>query len=143
MSLDRQVKIAASSEISNLSPSGYQEGETEITEEEADGTLSLTDGALVIKYEVKGEGGSVETEIILSASQLRVKRCGAVSSDFLFEEGSEHASLYSVGPYSFDTAIRTRKIRNRMTESGGRIDVFYDMRIGGADKYVKMKITAE
>lgn len=143
MSLERQVKIAAYSEISNLSPSGYAEGEAEITEEGANGTLSLSDGELVLKYEVKTENGCVATEITLGGDGMRVKRCGEVSSDFLFKEGFEHKSLYSVGPYSFDTVIRTRKIRANLTETGGRVDVYYDMKIGGADKYVKMKITAE
>ena len=143
MNSHREVKITAYSEISNLSPSGAVEGDVEITEERADGTLFAEDGKIVIRYKTESEGGRVDTELICEADALRVKRCGAVASDFRFKEGEEHSSLYSVGQFSFDTVILTRKIRNRMTDIGGRADVYYNMKIGGADKYVKMKLLAE
>ena len=139
----REVRITAYSEISNLSPGGAIEGEPEITEEASLGALSLEDGKIVIRYKTKSEGGEVESEITVEDEAFRVKRCGAVTSDFYFKTGSEHKSLYSVGRFSFDTVIKTRKIRLGMTDAGGRIDVYYDMTIGGADKYVKMKILAE
>ena len=139
----RDVKINAYSEISNLSPSGAVEGDVEVTEEKALGALFAEDGRIVIRYKTKGEGGEVESEISVADSALRVKRCGAVTSDFLFREGEEHKSLYSVGQFAFDTVIKTRKIRFGMTDAGGRVDVYYDMTIGGADKYVKMKLIAE
>ena len=34
----------------------------------------------------------------------------------------------------------TKKIRNNMTRDGGRLDIFYSMKIGGVDRAVKMKI---
>ena len=39
--------------------------------------------------------------------------------------------------------MRLTKLRNKMTELGGRVDVFYRMTIGGADKDVRMKLVAE
>ena len=58
----------------------------------------------------------------------------------LFEEGLAHKSVYTVEPYSFDVEIATRKIRNNMTRDSGMLDIHYSMKIGGADKAVRMKI---
>ena len=143
MSTAREVRITAYSEISNLSPTGAVEGDVEVTEEKALGTLFADGGSIVIKYETKSEGAEVRTELTLEPDSLRVKREGDVTSDFYFKENLEHASLYSVGQFSFDTTVKARKIRNKMTELGGRVDVFYRMTIGGADKEVRMKLVAE
>ena len=43
-------------------------------------------------------------------------------------------------PYSFDTDIYTRRIRNSLSLSGGELTLIYDMTIGGAKKKTTMKI---
>jgi uncharacterized beta-barrel protein YwiB (DUF1934 family) len=58
----------------------------------------------------------------------------------LFEEGLVHSSVYTVSPYSFDVDVTTKKIRNNLTRDTGRLDIHYSMKIGGADKSVRMKI---
>jgi NADPH:quinone reductase-like Zn-dependent oxidoreductase len=86
------------------------------------------------------EGAKVVTDITVSENAVRVKRVGAVSSDMLFEEGLVHSSVYTVSPYSFDVDVTTKKIRNNLTRDSGRLDIHYSMKIGGADKSVRMKI---
>ena len=102
--------------------------------------MKISDGEYVITYSEMTEGGKIVSDITVKESSVRVKRVGAVESDMYFEEGLLHKSLYGVPPYSFDAEIMTRKIRNNLTRDGGKVDIFYNMKIGGAEKNVKMRI---
>ena len=135
MKLIKEMKIKVVSEITNLSPSGAPEGEPEISEERAEAFLHFSDGELLISYRTDSEGGEVTTDITVRDGRVLVVRRGAVGCDFLFEEGKEHRSVCSVGPYSFDASVMARRIRLGIGEYGGRIDLYYGMNIGGADKY--------
>lgn len=140
MAIIKEMKFKISSVIENLSLSGLAEGEAERTEINPDGFLKIGDGETVITYTENTEGGRVASDIIITEDAVRVVRRGAVVSDMVFSEGERHSSLYEVPPYSFDTEIFTKKIRNNMTRDGGRLDIFYTMKIGGAEKLVRMKI---
>ncbi len=123
-----------------MTPSGLVDGEAERTEITPDGFLKIGEDVTVITYTENTEGGRVATDITLTETSVTVTRRGAVVSDMVFSEGETHKSLYQVPPYSFDTEIYTKKIRNNMTRDGGRVDIFYTMKIGGAEKSVRMKI---
>lgn len=140
MAIIKEKKFKISSVIENLSQSGFPEGDTERTEITPDGFLKISDGETVIMYTESTEGGKVVSDIIIAGNTVSVIRRGAVVSDMVFSEGEWHNSLYQVPPYSFDTEIYTKKIRNNMTRDGGRLDIFYTMKIGGAEKAVRMKI---
>ena len=140
MAIIKEKKFVISSVIENLLPSGLVDGESEKTEISPVGFLKISDSEIVITYSEMTEGGKVVSDITVKDGSVRVKRVGAVESDMYFAEGLLHKSLYTVSPYSFDAEILTKKIRNNLTRDGGRIDIFYNMKIGGADKYVKMRI---
>lgn len=140
MAFIKEKKFRISSVIENLDSKGLALSDTEKTEIVAAGFLKINGGALEISYTEQTEGGRVVSDIIISDSAVDVKRRGAVESDMHFEEGVCHKSLYSVVPYSFDSEVITRKIRNNMTRDGGKIDIFYNMKIGGAEKSIKMRI---
>ena len=140
MAFIKEKKFRISSVIENLDSNGLALSDTEKTEIVAAGFLKINGGALEISYTEQTEGGKVVSDIIISDSVVDVKRRGAVESDMHFEEGVCHKSLYSVVPYSFDSEVITRKIRNNMTRDGGKIDIFYNMKIGGAEKSIKMRI---
>jgi uncharacterized beta-barrel protein YwiB (DUF1934 family) len=140
MAIIKEKKFRISSVIESLSPTGLVEGETERTEITPDGFLKISDGEIVIMYSEQTESGKVISDIIITEKSVSVKRRGAVVSDMVFVEGESHKSLYEVSSYSFDTEIYTKKIRNNMTRDGGRLDIFYSMKIGGVDRAVKMKI---
>jgi len=142
MAIIKEKKFKISSVIENMTPSGLVDGETERTEITPDGFLKIGEDATVITYTENTEGGRVATDITLTETTVTVTRRGAVVCDMVFSEGESHKSLYQVPPYSFDTEIYTKKIRNNMTRDGGRIDIFYTMKIGGAEKSVRMKIEA-
>ena len=136
--LRRKFKI--SSYIENLDDAGLSSGDVEKTETLPEGTLEISDGKIRIFYEERGEGGEVKTEIVADGGGVTVARRGAINNVMHFVEGERHESLYEIPPYSFDTAVYTRKIRNSVSESGGRIEIFYTMTIGGQIKNVRMKI---
>ena len=140
MAIIKEKKFRISSVIENLLPSGLVDGEAEKTEISPEGFLKISDGLYEITYTEMTEGGKVVSEILVTDDSVTVKRVGAVESNMRFEEGKTHASLYGVPPYSFDVEILTKKIRNNMTRDSGRLDIHYTMKIGGADKNVRMKI---
>ena len=140
MAVIKEKKIKMSSVIENLLPSGLTDGEPERAESVADGFLKISDGEYALSYVEITEGGRVAADIFITDGSVRVKRAGAIESDMLFSEGLSHRSVYGVPPYSFDAEIYTKRIRNEMTRDGGRVDIFYTMKIGGADKKVKMRI---
>ena len=140
MAIIKEKRFKISSVIENLTSDGFVDGEAEKTEITPEGFLKISDGLFEISYVEITEGGRVVSDIKITENTVDVKRRGAVESDMHFEAGVSHKSLYTVAPYSFDSEIMTRKIRNSMTRDGGRIDIFYNMKIGGAEKSVKMRI---
>ena len=142
MAIIKEKRFKISSVIENLSSDGLPGTDVEKTEITPEGFLKIFDTGFEISYMEMTEGGKVVSDIIITEGAVDVKRRGAVESDMHFAEGVSHKSLYTVAPYSFDSEIVTRKIRNNMTRDGGRVDIFYNMRIGGAEKSVKMRIEA-
>ena len=134
------MKFYISSTIDNLTPAGLTDGEPERNDISVEGFYKISDEGYEITYSEQTEGGRVVSDIIITESSVTVKRRGAVDSEMVFSEGLLHKSLYTVSPYSFDAEVLTKRIRNGLTKDGGRIDIFYNMKIGGADKAVKMRI---
>lgn len=140
MTVINEVKIKIESVIENLDSAGLPDGESEKSVSECEGFLRYSDGEAVITYSESGEGGSVTSEIRYKDGEATVKRTGAIESELCFREGATHHSLYSVVPYKFDAEVYTKKIRASLGECGGTLDLFYNMKIGGAEKSARMKI---
>ena len=140
MAIIKEADIRFSSVIENLSPSGLPDGESEKTETRAEGFLYIHDDRYEISFRENTEGGAVFSDITARDSEIILKRRGAIISDMRFSEGEADKSLYQVPPYSFDAEIYTKKIRNELSKDGGKISIFYTMKIGGADKNIRMKI---
>ncbi|MBQ8583055.1 MAG: DUF1934 domain-containing protein [Clostridia bacterium] len=134
-------EIKIKSRIENLDSAGLPEGDIERTESFAEGFYHYdSDGDILITYAEESEGSRVESEIVLQNGSVTVKRSGATESEFVFSEGRLHRSLYRVPPYAFDAEIMPKRVRVTLGECGGGIDLFYSMKIGGADKAVRMTI---
>ena len=140
MAIIKEMKFYISSSIDNLTKDGLADGEPERNDITVEGFYKISDEGYEITYSEMTEGGKVVSDIIITTSSVTVKRRGAVDSEMVFSEGLLHKSLYTVSPYSFDAEVLTKRIRNGLTKDGGRIDIFYNMKIGGADKAVKMRI---
>ncbi len=143
MSTTKSVSVTLKSVIDNLSDTGLPTDDRETSESVASGTLTASANGAVITFTECGEGGKTRTKIEILGKRVRVLRHGAIESNMLFAEGISHASVYGAPPYTFDVNIFTRKIRGEVVEEGGKLDIFYDMEIGGAKKSVKLQIICE
>ena len=143
MAIIKEVNIRFSSVIENLTPAGLTEGEGEKTETSAEGFFYIHEDRYEISFRENTEGGSVFSDMTVREDEITLKRRGAIVSDMNFSEGERVSSLHEVPPYSFDAEIFTKKIRNRLTRDGGSITIFYTMKIGGADKNIRMKIECQ
>lgn len=140
MTVIKEAKIRIDSVIENLGDGGLPEGDAERNAVEADGYLNFKDGDATLTYSEQAEGERVDSEVRVEGDEITVIRHGAVESEMRFAEGRTHRSLYRVGPYAFDAEVRTRRIRRELTADGGRIELYYNMKIGGAEKSARMKI---
>ena len=140
MATIKEALIRVSSIIENLDDAGLAHGDIERTEASASGYYTYGGERVEITYAEKTEGGTLTTCVVRDGASVTVTRRGAIESEMRFEEGVVHASEYAMPPYRFDCEIKTRKIRDRLEEDGGGLDLLYNMKIGGADKAVRMKI---
>ena len=136
----KEAKIKIESRIENLDGAGLPEGDVERAEVATTGFYYFADGQVKLTYAEENEGGRVESEIFWSDGALVVRRSGAIKSEMIFKPGESHDSLYSVAAYSFDVTVKPRRMQVELLSDGGRIDLLYNMSIGGADKAVRMKI---
>ena len=133
------VKILIESAVDELDDAGLTES-SDKTESCALGNLSESESEIKISYSQTEDSVTTSTLITVRGEEVTVRRDGGVEYEFSFAEGKTTSSLYSVPPYSFDTEIYTRKIRNSLCGCSGEISLLYDMTIGGAKKRTRMKI---
>ena len=136
----REVKINIESVIESLDARGLVEGDAERTASECSGFLHYDGDTALITYTETNEGAELYSEIIYSDGAITVKRKGAIVSELFFKEGEVHRSVYEMPPYRFDAEVKTRRVRVSLTDMGGNIDIFYNMKIGGAERSARMKI---
>ena len=140
---DVKLSITVNSVIDNLSDAGLPDGEPEINIFTTDGTLALIDGGYLITFTEEQDGGSATTNLYVYEGGVRLVKSGAITSEMRFSEGEVWSTLYCVGPYSFDMVVKTKKIRNSVTECGGDLQLIYTMNVGGQEKNVRMKISSK
>ncbi len=136
----READIRVKSKIEELDGAGLGMGTPEVNEISVSGFYYFGDGYARLTYTERGEGGEVNTEIISEGGAVTVRRCGAIESDIRFAVGVEHSSVYSVVPYKFDMTVVPKRVLCELSSVGGEIDLYYNMKIGGASKAVRMRI---
>ena len=140
---DVKLILTVNSVIDNLSDAGLPEGDPEINIFTTDGALRVIDGGYLITFSEEQDGGRADTNLYVYESGVRLVKSGAITSEMCFAEGEVYNTLYCVGPYSFDMTVRTKKIRNTVTECGGDLQLIYTMNVGGQEKSVRMKISSK
>lgn len=143
MSSDKKLILTVNSVIDNLSDAGLPEADPEINIFTTDGTLSVLEEGYLLGFTEVQEGGKVHTDLYISKECVRLVKSGDITSEMRFSEGEIFNTLYRVGPYSFDMTVRTKRIRNSLTENGGELQLIYSMNVGGQEKNVRMKISAK
>ena len=135
-----KIKIRIESIIDDLDDAGLPVGESDKSVTEADGIYRYATDEARITYNEVLEGGESRCEIVFIGGGVTVRRRGAIESELYFKEGEVHHSIYSVPPYRFDAEVRTKRVRFELSPDGGRINLVYNMKIGGAEKSAVMKI---
>ena len=135
-----RVKIKIESIIENLDYSGLPDGESEKTTSVFDGVYRYTGDGAHITYKEKTDGGVCDSEILVFADGVTVRRSGAIISELYFKEGESHSSLDQIPPYSFDAEIISKRVTIELNPLGGKINLVYNMKIGGAEKSAIMRI---
>ena len=143
MSSDVKLILTVNSVIDNLSDAGLPDGEPEINIFTTDGALSVYDSGYLLRFTEVQDGGEAHTNLYITKENVRLVKSGTITSEMRFSEGEIFNTLYCVGPYSFDMSVRTKKIRNSLTDEGGEIQLIYSMNVGGQKKNVRMKISAK
>ena len=143
MSSDVKLILTVNSVIDNLSDAGLPDGDPEINIFTTDGAISVFDGGYLLRFTEVQEGGEAHTSLYITEENVRLVKSGAITSEMRFSEGEIFNTLYCVGPYSFDMTVRTKKIRNSLTDGGGELQLIYSMNVGGQEKNVRMKISAK
>lgn len=94
-----------------------------------DGYYSHEDGISCISYEesdVTGLSGT-RTSVIVMPDRIVVDRDGRITSRMEFIEGEKSNFLYSTPFGKAKLGLRTRKIDRSFDESGGRMEIDYDL----------------
>ena len=136
----KEANIKVRSKIEELDAAGFGMGSPEVNEIDVSGYYYYSEQSVRLTYTERGEGGEVNTEVLFSEGGVTVKRSGAIESEMHFFVGQEHSSVYSVPPYKFDMSVIPLRIKTELSLSGGEVDLYYNMNIGGAGKAVRMRI---
>ena len=135
-----RVKIKIESIIENLDAHGLSDGESEKSTGLFDGVYRFASDGAHITYKENTDGGLCESEILVFSDSVSVKRRGAIISNLYFKEGETNASLYQIPPYSFDAEVTAKRVDIDLNSFGGKINLVYNMKIGGAEKSAIMRI---
>ena len=135
-----RVKIKIESIIENLDAHGLSDGESEKSTGLFDGVYRFAPDGAHITYKENTDGGLCESEILVFSDSVSVNRRGAIISNLYFKEGETNASLYQIPPYSFDAEVTAKRVDIDLNSFGGKINLVYNMKIGGAEKSAIMRI---
>ena len=138
---NEKVRIRISSYIKNLE--GGIESDAEVSESTTLAALREKDGCIFLSYEENSEGGAVLCDIKASEEKVTVLRRGAIESTMVFERGRVFKTIYKLPPYSFDMEIETVEVSCSACLEDFALTIRYKMKIGGQDKFCRMKIKAE
>ncbi|MGX8699551.1 MAG: DUF1934 domain-containing protein, partial [bacterium] len=98
------------------------------------GTYEYTPAKTVITYpesRLTGMNGT-ETRVVVTPGWVVVERRGEVESKMLYEEGERHLIRYATPYGHFMMGIDTHKITSRLTETGGELNIYYDIDFNGS-----------
>ena len=135
-----RVKIKIESIIENPDAHGLSDGESEKSTGLFDGVYRYAPDGAHITYKENTDGGLCESEILVFSDSVSVKRRGAIISNLYFKEGETNASLYQIPPYSFDAEVTAKRVSIDLNSFGGKINLVYNMKIGGAEKSAIMRL---
>ena len=130
--LKKDVKISVSGTV--LDNGEKSEPMTFIT----DGRLYKKSGQYFLRYEESELTGleGTRTTIKADADTVSVIRTGKYPSQMFFTVGEKRMALYDTGFGGLTVVVNTKKIDNALSDSGGRIDVLYEVEVENTPAYL-------
>lgn len=116
--------------IKNIQSSGGEKQETELITE---GKFYQSGGKLYIFYkEEEGAESSASTVmIIIDKNVVTVSRKGEFGSKMNYRQGESEDIIYHTPYGNMIFGLKTLKIENNISESGGEINIIYNLSIDG------------
>lgn len=143
MSFITETDIKVISRIENLDEYGLAEGDIERSESVYHAYIKDIEGGVSISYTEHDESGErITSELTVADGRVTLKRMGAITTEMRFAEGEENDTLYSVGPYSFDAKVVTKRVKGDIGRLGGEISIHYELTVGGASKRIQLRVVA-
>lgn len=101
------------------------------TELVTEGTMSLTEKGMLLSYEESELTGMEGTTTTFEITEKRVilRRSGTTNSQMVFEEGTQHTSLYETPFGELTVDIQTSHLRHNLSERGGVMEIRYSIAV--------------
>lgn len=109
----------------------FDDIDPDATELMTEGTMTLTEGGMVLSYretELTGMEGTTTT-FEVKGPQVILTRSGAVNSQMIFEEGRRHTSLYETPYGELTVDIQTSALRHTLSQRGGVLEIRYSIAV--------------
>lgn len=117
-------------------------GERQTFEMQAEGRLYKKGEAQYISYrELDDSGlGSTLTTIRVEGQQMTLIRQGETTMRQVLIKGQEQRGSYNTPFGTFELVTRTSKLVLNLTETGGRIEAVYNLRLAGEKSRMELRI---
>ena len=112
----------------------FENEEPEVIELVTEGRLTGSAGGYDLSYqesELTGLGSTLTT-FRIEDGRVTLTRAGQVNSQMVFEEGRRHISLYNTPYGALEVGINTRRMKVRLDDAGGDIEIGYALEIDHA-----------
>ncbi len=109
----------------------YMDQEPDVIELVTEGTMEFRDDGWDICYEESDLTGlsGVTTTFRVESGKITLSRTGRLNSQMIFEEGSDHTSLYQMDFGALMITVRATRIFAQLGEGVGMIDLVYNIDI--------------
>ena len=107
--------------------------EPQIVELKTEGTMTLEEGNICLRYDQQDESqfGDVTTTLSVREESVALQRSGGLNSTMIFQLGVKNESLYDMGFGSMKLGVITQIIDNQLGERGGTLYVQYLLELDG------------
>lgn len=103
------------------------DGETDVTTLSACGNWENG----VLTYGTNEDGVTDRTRLTVGET-VQMERTGALSSRLIFEKGVTHRCPYGTPYGTLELLVTTHRMVNRLTQTGGSLQLIYTLNAGGA-----------
>ena len=112
----------------------YENGESDSIELVTGGRLAREGGSYTLSYqesELTGLEGTLTT-IQVEGEQVTMLRMGEFNTQMVFQSGRRHLSVYNTPYGAMEIGVNTRHLLTELGETGGVIEVDYDIEVDHA-----------